>query len=135
MPDGVKRSPGEAFTPALCHVHHVRELTVGEEERTQVWAKKREDLLRERNATGEQAKTQGQHAREFPERAEFLRRSEEILAEGYQLHPPPPPPQKSERPKRKPGRAKQSTARTLLDRFSVRQQAVRRFVFDGAVPF
>jgi transposase len=67
--------------------------------------------------------------------AELLRHYEEILTQGYRVNPPPPPPKKSEHTKRKPGRAKQSPTRNLLDRFSARKQAVRRFLFDFAVPF
>jgi transposase len=83
----------------------------------------------------EQAKTLGQHDLDLLLLATLLRRYDEILKEGYQANPPPPAPKKSEHNKRKPGRAKQSPARNLLDRFSQRKQAVLRFLFDFAVPF
>jgi transposase len=67
--------------------------------------------------------------------AGLLRRYEKVLMEGYQANPPPPAPKKSEHSKRKPGRAKQSPARNLLDRFSQKKQAVLRFLYDFAVPF
>jgi transposase len=55
--------------------------------------------------------------------------------DAYQANPPPPPPRKSEQGKRKPGRAKQSPARNLLDRLSGGKWAVLRFLHDFAVPF
>jgi hypothetical protein len=36
--DGLKSYEGYAFTPALCNVHHLRELTFVEEELKQLWA-------------------------------------------------------------------------------------------------
>lgn len=133
--DGLKSYQGYAFIEALCNVHHLRELTFVEEELKQPWAKKMKELLLDMKAKVEQAKTQGQHALEVPVLAELLQRYEGILAQGYQVNPPPPPPKKSEQNKRKPGRAKQSPARNLLNRFSERKQAVLRFLFDFAVPF
>lgn len=133
--DGLKSYQSYAFTEALCNVHHLRELTFVEEELKQAWAKKMKDLLLDMKAQVEQAKTLGQNALELRVLAELLRRYEQILMEGYQANPPPPAPTKSEHSKRKPGRAKQSPARNLLDRFSQRKQAVLRFLYDFAVPF
>ncbi len=73
------------------------------------------DLLLEMKARVEQAKALGQHELDILVLAGFLRRYDEILAEGYLANPPPAPPKKSEQGKRKPGRAKQSPARNLLD--------------------
>jgi transposase len=133
--DGLKSYDGYTCTQALCNVHHLRELTFVEEELKQLWARKMKDLLLEMKAAVEQAKALGQHDLEIPVLARFLRRYDELLAEGYQANPPPPPPRKSEQGKRKPGRAKQSPARNLLDRFSQRKQEVLRFLHDFAVPF
>lgn len=133
--DGLKSYQGYAFTEALCNVHHLRELTFVEEELKQPWAREMKDLLLDMKTRVEQAKALGQQAFDLPVLAELLRRYEKILMQGYQANPPPPPPRKSEHNKRKPGRAKQSPARNLLDRFSQRKQAVLRFLFDFAVPF
>jgi transposase len=133
--DGLKSYQGYAFTEALCNVHHLRELTFVEEELKQPWARKMKDLLLEMKAKVEQAKALGQQELDLEVAAELLCRYEKILMEGYQANPPPPAPTKSEHGKRKPGRAKQSPARNLLDRFSQRKQAVLRFLFDFAVPF
>src|SRR6266516_3917529 len=77
----------------------------------------------------------GQHELDALVLARFLRRYDEILAEGYLANPPPPPPSKSEQGKRTPGRAKQSPARNLLNRLSQGKWAVLRFLHDFAVPF
>lgn len=133
--DGLKSYQGYTFTEALCNVHHLRELTFVEEELKQPWARSMKDLLLEMKAEVEQAKTLGRHDLDLLVLAKLLRRYDETLKEGYQANPPPPAPKKSEHGKRKPGRAKQSPARNLLDRFSQRKQAVLRFLYDFAVPF
>jgi transposase len=133
--DGLKSYQGYAFTEALCNVHHLRELTFVEEELKQPWARAMKDLLLDMKAKVEQARASGQQELDLPALAALLCRYEKILREGYQANPPPAAPTKSEHNKRKPGRAKQSPARNLLDRFSQRKQAVLRFLFDFAVPF
>jgi transposase len=133
--DGLKSYQGYAFTQAWCNVHHLRELTFVEEELQQPWARQMKDLLLEMKAEVERAKAVGQHELDVLVLAGLLRRYDEILAEGYRANPPPPPPQKSEHGKRKPGRAKQSPARNLLDRLSGGKWAVLRFLLDFAVPF
>jgi transposase len=131
----LKSYQGYAFTQAWCNVHHLRELTFVEEELQQPWARQMKDLLLEMKAEVERAKAVGQHELDVLVLAGLLRRYDEILAEGYRANPPPPPPQKSEHGKRKPGRAKQSPARNLLDRLSGGKWAVLRFLLDFAVPF
>jgi hypothetical protein len=133
--DGLKRSQGDRFTEAFCHVHHVRELTFAEEELTQPWARSMKDLLLEMKAEVEQAKTLGRHELDVLVLATVLRCYDETLQEGSQANPPPPAPKKSEHGKREPGRATQSPARNVLDRLSLRKQAVLRFLYDVAVPF
>jgi transposase len=133
--DGLRSYQGYCFTQAWCNVHHLRELTFIEEELQQIWARKMKDLLLDMKAAVERAKALGLHELDPPVLADLLHRYDSILAEGYQVNPPPPPPKKSEQGKRKPGRAKQSPARNLVDRLSGGKWAVLRFLLDFAVPF
>jgi transposase len=133
--DALKSYQGYSFTQAWCNVHQLRELTFIEEELKQHWAGAMKKLLLDMKAEVEQAKALSQHELDGPVLARFLRRYDEILAEGYQATPPPPPPRKSEQGKRKPGRAKQNPARNLLDRLSEGKWATLRFLLDFAVPF
>ncbi|HEU5377740.1 MAG TPA: transposase [Ktedonobacteraceae bacterium] len=110
-------------------------MTFLEEELQQPWAKKMKDLLLEMKTEVERVKAQGSCEMDLLALARLLRRSEEILLEGYQANPPPPIPKKAEHNKRKPGRVKQNPARNLLDHFSQQKQAVLRFLYDFAVPF
>jgi transposase len=133
--DALVSYEGYSFTPALCNVHHLRELTFIEEVLGQAWAKKMKDLLLEMKTEVEQARGAGKQQLEVPLLARLLRRYGQILAEGYKANPPPSPLQKSAQGKRKPGKPKQTPARNLLDRFSQKKQAVLRFLHDFAVPF
>jgi len=133
--DAYSSYQGYASTPALCNVHHLRDLTFIEEEMKQPWAKKMKDLLLEMKAEVERAKAQGQRELDLQMLVGLLHRYDAILLEGYQANPPPPAPTKSAHNKRKPGRVKQNPARNLLDRFSQQKQAVLRFLSDFAVPF
>jgi len=133
--DALKSYEGYPFTQAWCNVHHLRELTFVEEELKQPWARKMKDLLLDMKAEVERAKAVGYRELDVLVLARFLRRYEELLAEGYQANPPPKAPSKSEQSKRTPGRPKQSPARNLLDRLSGGKWAVLRFLHDFAVPF
>src|SRR5258707_779373 len=133
--DGLASYQGYAFTQAWCNVHHLRELTFVEEELKQAWASKMKELLLEMKAEVERAKALGLHELDVLVLAGLLRRYDSLLADGYQANPPPAAPKKSEQGKRKPGRAKQSPARNLLDRLSGGKWAVLRFLHDFAVPF
>ena len=128
--DGLRSYQGYSFTQAWCNVHHLRELTFVEEELKQPWARKMKDLLLDMKAEVERAKAAFQHDLDLLVLADFLRRYDEILTEGYQANPPTPPPKK-----RAPGRPKQSPARNLLDRLSGGKWTVLRFLHDFAVPF
>ncbi len=133
--DGLKSYQGYTFTQALCNVHHLRDLTFIEEELKQPWGRSMKALLLEMKAEVEQARALGQRELDLPVLAALLHRYEKILREGYQANPPPPVPTKSAHNKREPGRARQSPARNLLDRFSQQKQAVLRFLYAFAVPF
>jgi transposase len=132
--DSLVSYEGYGFISALCNVHHLRELTLIEEDK-QAWAKEMKDLLIKMKVEVDQAKAAGKHQLDVPLLARLLRRYDQILVEGYQANPPSPPPQKSAQGKRKPGKPKQSPARNLLDRPSQKKQAVLRFLHDFAVPF
>ncbi|SRR5579875_412894 len=133
--DGFNSYQGYASTPALCNVHHLRELTFVEEELKQEWAHKMKDLLLEMKASVEQAKASGSGELDRPLFSRLLRRYDEILAEGYQATPPPGPRKKSAQGKRLPGKIKQTPERNLLDRLSQGKWAALRFLSDFAVPF
>jgi transposase len=133
--DALQSYNGYSFTQAWCNVHHLRELTFVEEELKQSWARAMKDLLLEMKAEVERSKALGQDELDILVLAGFLRRYDQILAEGYLANPPPAPPKKSEQGKRTPGRPKQSPARNLLDRLSGGKWAVLRFLHDFAVPF
>lgn len=133
--DGLRSYQGYGFTHAWCNVHHLRELTFIQEELGQIWAGAMKELLLDMKAEVQRAKALGQNALDLLVLAGFLRRYEELLAQGYQANPPPSAPQKSEPGKRKAGRAKQNPARNLLDRLSQGKWAVLRFLHDFAVPF
>jgi transposase len=133
--DGLKSYDGYTCTQSLCNVHHLRDLTYVEEVLKQAWARKMKDLLLEMKAEVEQARRAEKQQVDMPILARLLRRYDELLREGYLANPPPPPPSKSEHSKRKPGKAKQGPARNLLNRFSLKKQAVLRFLHDFAVPF
>ena len=135
MHDGLKSYQSYGFTQAWCNVHHLRELTFLDEELKQPWARAMKELLLSMKHEVEQAKMSEQQQVDLLILARLLQRYDEILAEGYRANPPPPPPKKSEQGKRKPGRAKQTPARNLLDRLSQGKWIVLRFLHDFAVPF
>lgn len=132
--DGLVSYQGYSSTQALCHVHHLRELTFVEEELKQPWARGMKDLLLEMKTEVERAKAAGEDHLDVPSLSRLVSRYDVLLTEGYKAHPPPPPPKKSEQGKRTPGRPKQSPACNLLDRLSTRKDAVLRFLYDFAVP-
>jgi len=81
-------------------------------------------------AAVDQARAEGRKALHPLEVQDWKTRYEVLLEEGYQANPPDPPPEGS-----KKGRRKQSSARNLLDRLSIHQDAVLAFLENFAVPF
>ena len=92
---------------ALCHAHHLRELTCAEEQDHQGWAKQRRELLR----NSEQA-VKAQGALPEPQAICYTKQYRGLLEQAESECPPPDP-------QRKPGqrgRVKRSKARNLLER-------------------
>jgi len=114
----------------LCNVHHLRELIFLHEELRQDWAGQMKELLLDMKAAVDQARAEGRKALHPLEVQDWKTRYEVLLEEGYQANPPDPPPEGS-----KKGRRKQSSARNLLDRLSIHQDAVLAFLENFAVPF
>lgn len=115
---------------ALCNVHHLRELTFLQEDQHLAWAEEMKRLLLDGKAAVEQARAAGRSALHPAELEGWQESYLELVEEGYLTTPPDPPPQAGKR-----GRPKQSTARNLLDRLCLHQQAVLRFLENFAVPF
>lgn len=128
--DGWKSYQGYDCAHALCNVHHLRELTFLAEQHQQTWAKELKDLLLSMKAHVDQAKAAGYGGLDPPVFEQLLKQYQELLRQGYEANPPPPAPAE-----KKPGKAKQSTARNLLDRLRTQQDAVLRFLSDFNVPF
>jgi transposase len=117
---------------ALCNVHHLRELLFLEEQEHQPWAGEMKALLQAMNQAVQQAKAAGQSHLHPLEVADWQAQYEAILQTGWQANPPEPPPA-AQAVRR--GRRKQSTARNLLQRLSLHQESVLRFLGDFSVPF
>ncbi|HJT59163.1 MAG TPA: IS66 family transposase [Ktedonobacteraceae bacterium] len=133
--DGLRSYHGYQFTEAFCNVHHLRDLTFIEEELKQDWAKDMKTLLLEMKTVVEEARARGQPQLETSVLAPLLTRYDQLVRAGYQINPQVRKAEKSDQYKRVPGRPRQSPARNLLDRFSVRKWDVLRFLLDFTVPF
>lgn len=116
---------------ALCHAHHLRDLTAIIENDAQQWAKRMMDFLLAAKKVVDVAREGGesQLSPDVLERAEQLWTT--ILTLGFEENPLPetPPPQVQR------GRLKKSKARNLLERFQKREAACLRFMRDFKVPF
>jgi transposase len=133
--DGLASYHGYRFIEAFCNVHHLRDLTFIEEELKQDWAKEMKKLLLEMKEAVEQARARGQPALSTMVLAPLLARYDQIVQAGYQVNPFAKASTKADRYQRLPGRPRQSPARNLLDRFSLRKWDVLRFLLDFAVSF
>jgi transposase len=128
--DGLASYQAYSCRHALCHVHHLRELTLLEEELKQPWAAAMKALLLDMQQAVEQARAAGKHELDVLALGRFHRRYDLLLAQGYAANPPPPSPKKVHG-----GRTKQHPARNLLDRLSNHKWQVLVFLHDFAVPF
>lgn len=117
------------WTHALCNAHHLRELTFVAEQLGQSWASDLIGLLREIKTAVTKARASGTPRLAAAVEHGFVARYTSILATGFAANPPP------ERMPGTRGRPKRGKVLSLLDRLSVHQEAVLRFMYDGAVPF
>lgn len=115
---------------ALCHAHHLRDLTGVIENDHHLWAHQLQAFLRAAKAMVEEASLLDQEQLS----AETLLRIEQlydaIIANGLAETPPPEP-----QPPGKQGRPKRTKARRLVERFVKHKAAMLRFVHDFKVPF
>lgn len=114
---------------AYCNAHIIRELTRVDDETGQQWAVKLRSLLVAAKKIAELY-----HKDDLLVPADLLKKLRQsylqLIAEGFADNPPPPLPEKKSR-----GRIKQSTALNLLDRLSMYQDDILRFLYDPLVPF
>lgn len=130
--DGLSSYAQYGCEHALCNAHHLRELLFIVERYEQLWADLMITLLVEIKDQVEVAKTDGLSALAPGQLADFERRYEDLIAQGFKANPPPPialdiPPKK--------GRPKQTPPKNLLDRLHANQSAVLAFMYDFRVPF
>jgi transposase len=116
----------------LCNAHHLRELQYILEHYGQWWSFQLSLLLVTIHSQVESLKTQGKQALSSEDRAAFEARYQAILEQGFAQNPMPPP---SQTGPKKPGRAKRSPPRNLLERLRDQKASVLGFMYDFAVPF
>lgn len=113
---------------ALCHAHHLRELTGIYEQEGQQWSKDMIDLLLEMKKT-----VDSQSILESDTLLSFAQRYDDLIKQGLAedecLHPP----QSFTKPRR--GRKKQSPAKNMLDRLQKYRPEVLGFIRFPHIPF
>lgn len=108
---------------ALCNAHHLRELAEVFDFYGQRWARRMSGLLLEMLAARNQAMDRGQTALDGELLAQFERRYDNIIQEGWKANP------------RQEGRAQRSRPGNLVRRLDERRREVLRFLHDFRVPF
>jgi transposase len=132
--DGLTTYRNYEVAHGLCNAHHLRELIALTESherqgKTEItWPHAMIDLLVELNNTVKTAKSAGHTSLPTAKWTRLRRRYRDLIAEGWQAHPPPPPTGKA-------GRPKLGTAGSLLRRLDIYQDDVLRFATDFRVPF
>ncbi len=113
---------------ALCNVHHLRELTLLEEQ-GQEWAKQMIRLLLDIKETVSEAVEQGESGLSAESLAQYEARYQGLIEQGIVANPLP-----SVRTTRR-GPLKRSKGRNLVERLDKRRDEVLRFMHDLKVPF
>ena len=108
---------------ALCHAHHIRELTDVRDFYGQRWADRMINLLMEMLAARNQAMDRGQAVLEPELVGQFERRYDNIIKQGWKANP------------RRAGRAQRSRPGNLVRRLDEHRAEVLRFLHDFRVPF
>lgn len=129
--DGLTSYRGYEVDHGLCNAHHLRELialveTIGK--KGVPWPQAMIELLVEINTAVKDAKAAGRTELTARRLASYHRRYQQLIAQGWQAHPPPPSTGKR-------GRPKLGTAGSLLRRLDIYQDDVLRFATDFRVPF
>lgn len=118
----------QQLTHALCHAHHLRELTFVHEQEGEEWAKRMFDFLIE--AKKEVEKHTIQEALSHETLLQIEHRYQQIIMDGFAYHALLPP-----MPTGKRGKQKQRDGKNLLDRLNEKRDCVLRFARDFSVPF
>lgn len=113
---------------ALCNAHHLRELERAWEQDGQQWAKQMQVLLLEIN----EAVNEAGGVLNTTQAEAFRERYRQVL-EAAQIECPPP--DESQRKKGQRGRLKRSKSRNLLERLTLFEEDVLRFMVELEVPF
>lgn len=133
--DGLMSYWGFDCQHALCHAHHLRELTFVEDEFKQEWAGKMKELLLRMKARVEQAKARGQSQLNARSLLALSADYDRLLEHGGKANPPPAPAPPADGQLGVTRSRKQPPARTLLHRLQVYKNQALAFLDDFAVPF
>lgn len=112
---------------ALCHAHHLREITFLFEQQGQIWAKNMFDLLLDMNDFVSKQNEQLTEEQKDP----WIKKYRNLIIEGWKCNP------LSELPlqKKKQGRPKRTKAQNLLGRLDDHESSALAFLHDINVPF
>lgn len=125
--------PSYFFYPAdhaLCHAHHLRDLTAIIENDSQLWATQMHAFLRAAKAVVAEAHLLDKTHLSSATIARIETLYDAIVTNGLDETPPPEP-----QPAGKRGRPKRTKARCLVERFDKHKDAMLRFIHDFKVPF